>query len=162
MELLFWFGIFIFVLGGLGFLLAAFKTNVLWGLAVLLLPPAALLYLVLHWQDAKGAFKTQLIGVAILFGTAYMQGDGINLNSIKTLTSDFSFTKSPKISTPQPQTSAPWQNQSTAPAYRCDGRIYCSQMTSCDEAKFFLRNCPGTKMDGDGNGIPCERQWCRR
>jgi len=45
-------------------------------------------------------------------------------------------------------------------AYSCDGRTYCSQMTSCDEAKFFLANCPGTKMDGDGDGIPCERQWC--
>ncbi len=45
-------------------------------------------------------------------------------------------------------------------SFRCDGRVYCSQMTSCAEAKFFLRNCPGTKMDGDRNGIPCEQQWC--
>jgi cold shock CspA family protein len=45
--------------------------------------------------------------------------------------------------------------------YRCDGRIHCSQMTSCEEAKFFLKNCPGTQMDGDRNGIPCEKQWCR-
>jgi cold shock CspA family protein len=43
---------------------------------------------------------------------------------------------------------------------RCDGRTHCSQMTSCEEAKFFLNNCPGTQMDGDGNGVPCERQWC--
>lgn len=47
------------------------------------------------------------------------------------------------------------------PQYRCDGRTYCSQMTSCNEAKFFLRNCPGTKMDGDNDGVPCERQWCQ-
>jgi cold shock CspA family protein len=47
-----------------------------------------------------------------------------------------------------------------ARAFRCDGRTHCSQMTSCDEAKFFLKNCPGTKMDGDGDGIPCEEQWC--
>ncbi len=44
--------------------------------------------------------------------------------------------------------------------YRCDGRTHCSQMTSCEEAKFFLRNCPGTKMDGDNDGVPCEKQWC--
>ena len=44
--------------------------------------------------------------------------------------------------------------------FSCDGRQYCSQMKSCAEAKFFLANCPGTKMDGDKNGIPCERQWC--
>jgi cold shock CspA family protein len=50
-----------------------------------------------------------------------------------------------------------------APAARfaCDGRTHCSQMTSCEEATFFLRNCPGTKMDGDGDGVPCETQWCR-
>lgn len=45
--------------------------------------------------------------------------------------------------------------------YNCDGRIHCSQMTSCEEAKFFLDNCPGTKMDGDNDGIPCEQQWCQ-
>ncbi len=44
--------------------------------------------------------------------------------------------------------------------FHCDGRIYCSQMTSCGEATYFLRNCPGVKMDGDHDGIPCERQWC--
>ncbi|MDR2548980.1 MAG: excalibur calcium-binding domain-containing protein [Desulfobulbus sp.] len=31
----------------------------------------------------------------------------------------------------------------------------------CEEAKFFLRNCPGVKMDGNNDGVPCERQWCR-
>ncbi|WP_296261889.1 excalibur calcium-binding domain-containing protein [Pseudomonas sp. UBA5706] len=46
-------------------------------------------------------------------------------------------------------------------SFKCDGRKYCSQMTSCAEAKYFLKYCPGTKMDGDHNGIPCERQWCR-
>jgi cold shock CspA family protein len=49
----------------------------------------------------------------------------------------------------------------TDTAFRCDGRQYCSQMTSCAEATFFLRNCPGTKMDGDRDGIPCEEQFCR-
>ena len=45
--------------------------------------------------------------------------------------------------------------------YRCDGRQHCSQMSSCAEATFFLKNCPNTKMDGDMDGIPCEEQWCR-
>ena len=44
--------------------------------------------------------------------------------------------------------------------FRCDGRTHCSHMKSCEEATFFLRNCPNTKMDGDNDGIPCERQWC--
>jgi len=45
--------------------------------------------------------------------------------------------------------------------FRCDGRTYCSQMTSCAEATFFLKNCPGAKMDGNNDGVPCEQQWCR-
>ena len=40
--------------------------------------------------------------------------------------------------------------------FQCDGRQYCSQMTSREEAEFFIRNCPNTKMDGDRDGIPCE------
>ena len=47
-----------------------------------------------------------------------------------------------------------------AAQFSCDGRIYCSQMTSCEEAEYFLENCPGVKMDGEGDGVPCERRWC--
>lgn len=42
----------------------------------------------------------------------------------------------------------------------CDGRTHCAQMRSCTEAKYYLANCPGVQMDGDGDGIPCEQQWC--
>ena len=45
--------------------------------------------------------------------------------------------------------------------FRCDGRTHCSQMRSCAEAKFFLANCPGVKMDGNHDGVPCEKQHCR-
>lgn len=52
-------------------------------------------------------------------------------------------------------------------SFQCDGRTRCSQMTSCAEAMFFLENCPGVKMDGNGegrggigDGVPCETQWC--
>lgn len=44
--------------------------------------------------------------------------------------------------------------------FQCDGRTHCSQMKSCEEATFFLNHCPSTKMDGNGDGIPCEKQWC--
>jgi len=46
------------------------------------------------------------------------------------------------------------------PGLHCDGRQYCSQMRSCAEARFFLANCPGAKMDGNRDGVPCEQQWC--
>lgn len=44
--------------------------------------------------------------------------------------------------------------------FTCDGRTMCSQMRSCAEAEFFHRNCPGTRMDGNNDGEPCEQQWC--
>lgn len=57
-------------------------------------------------------------------------------------------------------TPTPTTAKRKARTYSCDGRQHCSQMTSCEEATYFLRNCPGTKMDGDNDGIPCEQQWC--
>jgi len=59
--------------------------------------------------------------------------------------------------TPEP---APVPLQQAAPLFHCDGRTHCSHMTSCEEATFFIENCPGTQMDGDRDGVPCERQWC--
>lgn len=47
-----------------------------------------------------------------------------------------------------------------AQAFTCDGRTHCSQMTSCAEATYFLQHCPNTQMDGNGDGEPCEQQWC--
>jgi hypothetical protein len=44
--------------------------------------------------------------------------------------------------------------------FSCDNRIHCSQMRSCEEAIFFIKNCSGTKMDGDRDGIPCESELC--
>lgn len=43
--------------------------------------------------------------------------------------------------------------------FQCQGKVYCSEMSSYDEAVFYLQNCPGTKMDGDNDGIPCEQQF---
>lgn len=61
---------------------------------------------------------------------------------------------------PRDATAAPVPTASPASAPGCDGRTHCSQMTSYSEATHFLRHCPGTQMDGDGDGIPCEQQWC--
>ncbi len=51
-------------------------------------------------------------------------------------------------------------DQEAATGFRCDGRTDCSQMRSCDEAIFFLKNCPDVTMDVNRDGIPCEQQWC--
>jgi hypothetical protein len=72
-----------------------------------------------------------------------------------------SATKATAIPAP-PVSSGEWSPPApkATSSYRCDGRKRCSQMSSCAEAKFFLNNCPGAEMDGDGDGIPCEDQLC--
>lgn len=61
-----------------------------------------------------------------------------------------------------PSTSLPMPTVKGSEAFRCDGRKYCSQMSSCREATYFLQHCPGVKMDGNNDGVPCEEQWCGR
>ncbi|WP_257229995.1 hypothetical protein [Acinetobacter sp. YH12251] len=49
-------GFAIILIGGLGFLIAAFKTSILWGLGCLLFYPISIVFLILYWQDAKNPF----------------------------------------------------------------------------------------------------------
>jgi len=44
--------------------------------------------------------------------------------------------------------------------FTCEGKTRCTQMTSCEEAMFYLNNCPDSVTDGDNDGRPCEDQWC--
>ena len=46
------------------------------------------------------------------------------------------------------------------PAVRCGTKRYCRQMTSCKEARAYLRKCGLSKLDGDRDGVPCEK-LCR-
>ena len=152
-EIIFYVGLGLFVIGGIRLLIAAFRTSVLWGIAVLFITPAAIIYIAFRWQDAKGPFKIQILGFLIMTGFAYMNG------GISSVTSEISNLSGLNISAPAilsvSKPNVPNQQ------FRCDGRTHCSQMTSCAEATYFLRNCPNTRMDGDNDGIPCERQWCR-
>ena len=49
----------------------------------------------------------------------------------------------------------------SAAAFSCGSKRYCREMTSCAEARFHLQTCGLTSMDGDGDGVPCERRLCR-
>ena len=65
-------GIALIIIGGIGTLIAAFKTSILWGLGCLLIAPVSLIFLVLHWDVAKNPFFLQLVGLALLFaGSSY-------------------------------------------------------------------------------------------
>lgn len=44
-----------------------------------------------------------------------------------------------------------------AEAQECAPRKACSKIGSCDEAMWYLENCPwGSRLDRDGDGRPCE------
>ena len=57
-----------------------------------------------------------------------------------------------------PAQTVPKSKSKFEPNYTCDGRKHCRQMSSYQEAKFFIKNCPNTAMDGDNDGIPCENE----
>jgi len=68
---------------------------------------------------------------------------------------------------PEAQRIAPWDWRTTkgrkprvAPAdpadFACGEKQRCGEMTSCAEARFHHRECGLTRLDGDGDGVPCE------
>jgi cold shock CspA family protein len=63
-----------------------------------------------------------------------------------------------QINIPAPETQPIEQTEQTE-QFQCQGKVWCSEMTSYEEAMFYLHNCPGTKIDGDGDGDPCEQQF---
>lgn len=42
----------------------------------------------------------------------------------------------------------------------CGAKRYCADMASCDEARFFFEQCGLSRLDGDEDGVPCEK-LCR-
>ncbi|MBC7468327.1 MAG: DNA-binding protein [Ramlibacter sp.] len=46
--------------------------------------------------------------------------------------------------------------------FTCDGRSQCKQMTSCEEASYFVKNCPGFEAGISGEDASCVQQWCRK
>jgi hypothetical protein len=44
----------------------------------------------------------------------------------------------------------------TAETFQCGAKTWCREMVSCEEARFHLESCGLTRLDGDGDGIPCE------
>ncbi len=139
-------GIIVFAVGGFWYLIVTFRVGVLWGLSCLFLPFVSLIFLFAHWKVASKPFFVSILGMAVTFSGIFLadvNGQG-------------------RLITNSPATSSFLKKETSDEKYSCNGKIYCSEMTSCAEAKFYQHNCPGTKMDGDRDGIPCESQWCGR
>jgi hypothetical protein len=59
-------GLAVFIAGGIGTLIAAFKTSLWWGLGCLFIAPVSLVFLFMHWGVAKNPFFLQLAGIGIM------------------------------------------------------------------------------------------------
>ncbi len=53
-----------------------------------------------------------------------------------------------------PAASAP--KAAASGGFSCSGKRYCREMTSCEEAKFYLTQCGVGSLDGNKDGVPCE------
>lgn len=45
---------------------------------------------------------------------------------------------------------------SSGKGYKCGNKRYCREMSSCEEAKFYLKQCGLKSLDRNGDGVPCE------
>lgn len=143
-TILFVSGLVVFLIGSFGFLVATFRAGFLWGLSCFFLPFVSFIFLFVHWKIAAKPFFLSMLGIAIaLLGTMFVTASGTG-QSISKYSSKTSLYKGKMVKG----------------NFKCIGKIYCSEMKSCSEAQFYLSNCPGTKIDGDNDGIPCENQWC--
>lgn len=44
----------------------------------------------------------------------------------------------------------------------CGSKKHCSEMTSCEEAMHYLTQCGIKTLDGNGDGVPCDKLCVRR
>ena len=61
-----WAGFLLLVVGGIWFIVTAFRESILWGLGVLFVPLVPLIFLILEWPSAKRPFFWQLWGIALV------------------------------------------------------------------------------------------------
>lgn len=48
------------------------------------------------------------------------------------------------------------QHTEPLPLFDCNGRKYCRDMVSCEEAEYRFHVCGEKQLDRDKDGIPCE------
>lgn len=44
-----------------------------------------------------------------------------------------------------------------SPDIACGSKKYCSEMSSCEEAKYYFMRCGIKTLDGNSDGVPCEK-----
>ncbi len=70
-------GFVIFLLYGIRILIMAFQKSVLWGLALLLIPFAQLVFILLHWSETKSPFLKSLLGIPFIVVGLWLTESGL-------------------------------------------------------------------------------------
>jgi hypothetical protein len=112
------------------------------------------------FSDGASVAEAQVGG-----GHAWVFRRYTNSKKLLALESEAKAAKRGLWSLPENERIAPWKWRdgdrapppaASAPAFRCGGKTYCREMASCAEARFHLDRCGLGRLDGDGDGIPCE------
>ncbi|MCI5212533.1 MAG: hypothetical protein D3910_27950 [Candidatus Electrothrix sp. ATG2] len=111
-------------------------------------------------KDKRSILRPVLLGLILFFVIVVLvnkifTGQGELLNRTSTFVDKVTRSAGPGKSSNKSQAG----QETISQKYRCEGKVHCSEMSSCEEALFYQRNCLGTKMDGDHDGKPCE-DWC--
>ena len=59
-------GIIISVIYGIILLIRAFEVGILWGLGYIFIPFVSLIFVIVHWEDAKSPFLKGLLAIPFL------------------------------------------------------------------------------------------------
>jgi hypothetical protein len=69
-------GLIIILIYSIQLLIVAFKTSVLWGLGFIFVPFVNLIFLLVHWDEAKSPFLKGLLGIPFCMLGAYLTDAG--------------------------------------------------------------------------------------
>ncbi len=67
-------GFIIMAIGGIMFLIVAFQESIPWGIGCILFSLVSLIFLIMHWEEAKKPFFIQLVGLPFIFLGAMLDG----------------------------------------------------------------------------------------
>jgi cold shock CspA family protein len=115
-----------------------------------------------NYRHPKSNMGVNIISLLILLGLVFY-----GLKQYRTLSDTANSVAptqhqvTPRLNASQEVNSTKSQQLNTQPSFQCEaGKTHCSQMRTCAEATFYIKHCPGTQMDGDNDGVPCEQQHC--
>ena len=119
-------------------------------------------------KEPRGPFCALCLLSFLQLGTAHAHPGGLNSEGCHNnrKTGDYHCHRGSRAPAPnqdrmQAAPSSPDRSsKSPSGAGGCGSKTYCTEMSSCSEARFHLEQCGLSRLDGDGDGMPCE-SLCR-